>query len=177
MFNGRALNVTCQFRGGSYSIDARWSRPYGSAMSQDCGCKNPIPASLGVAMSRFRISTRLYLLVGLSLLVVSLAMAVTLSTTADQLLEERKDLLRTVDEVALSIVQKRLTDAKNGLLSEDEAREAALAELAAVRYGESGYLWVNDLQQVVLMHPIKPELNGKDVTDWPAAGFSDTELG
>lgn len=128
-------------------------------------------------MSRFRISTRLYLLVGLSLLVVSLAMAVTLSTTADQLLEERKDLLRTVDEVALSIVQKRLTDAKNGLLSEDEAREAALAELAAVRYGESGYLWVNDLQQVVLMHPIKPELNGKDVTDWPAAGFSDTELG
>lgn len=116
-------------------------------------------------MSLFRISTRLYLLVGLSLFVVTLAMAVTLSTTADQLLEERKDLLRTVDEVAVSIVQKRFADVQNGALSEDEAREAALAELAGVRYGESGYLWVNDLQQVVLMHPIKPELNGKDVTD------------
>jgi len=123
------------------------------------------PFLVGATMSRFRISTRLYLLVGLSLLVVTIAMIFNLSTTASELLEERKTLLQTVDQVALSIVEKKFAEVKSGALSEKQAQEAALQELAAVRYGETGYLWVNDLHQVVLMHPIKPELNGKDVTD------------
>ena len=116
-------------------------------------------------MSRFRISTRLYLLVGLSLLVVAIAMVFNLSTTASELLEERKTLLQTVDQVALSIVEKKFAEIKAGSITAEQAQKEALQELEAVRYGESGYLWVNDLHQIVLMHPFKPELNGKDVTD------------
>ncbi len=46
-------------------------------------------------------------------------------------------------------------------------KEDLLRTIASQRYGPDGkdYFWVNDMDAVVLMHPIKPSLNGKDLTD------------
>ncbi|CAN7658010.1 methyl-accepting chemotaxis protein [Rhizobium sp. LjRoot30] len=115
-------------------------------------------------MSLFGIATRLYLLIGLSLLLVAGVMIFTLRDTASGLEDERKSLLMTVDEVALSIIEQKYSLETSGALSRVDAQRSALSELEKVKYGESGYLWVNDLNQIVLMHPIKPELNGQDVT-------------
>ena len=40
-------------------------------------------------------------------------------------------------------------------------------DLETLRYGEKdqGYFWVNDMNTVVVMHPIKPSLNGKNLKD------------
>ena len=116
-------------------------------------------------MSLFGIATRLYLLIGLSLLLVAGVMIFTLRDTASGLEDERRSLLLTVDEVALSLIEQKYSLETSGALSRAEAQRSALDELGKIRYGESGYLWVNDLKQVVLMHPIKPELNRQDVTD------------
>ena len=40
----------------------------------------------------------------------------------------------------------------------------------ALRYGDNGYFWINDMQPVMLMHPIKAELVGKNL-----ANFKDPE--
>lgn len=37
-----------------------------------------------------------------------------------------------------------------------------------MRYGGDNYLWINDLQPRMIMHPIKPELDGQDMS-----GFTD----
>lgn len=116
-------------------------------------------------MSRIGIAARLNLLVGLSLLVLAVAMIYALRTSGSQLLEERRALLQTVDEVALSIVTQKFKLVESGALSDRDARAAALAELKEIRYGDNGYVWVNDLNQIVLMHPIKPELDGTDATN------------
>jgi len=34
------------------------------------------------------------------------------------------------------------------------------------RYGESGYYWINDLKPTMVMYPIKPSLNGKDLSNF-----------
>ncbi len=115
-------------------------------------------------MSRLGIATRLYLLVALSLFVVCAAMLLSLRTSSGQLTEERMTLLQSVDEVALSIVARQQALEQSGALSRADAQNAALTELKAVRYGENGYVWVNDLDEVMLMHPIKPELDGKDLS-------------
>ncbi|WP_337181864.1 methyl-accepting chemotaxis protein [Shinella sp.] len=115
-------------------------------------------------MSRLGIATRLYLLVGLSLFVVCAAMFLSLQTSSEQLTEERKTLLQTVDEAALSIVARQHALEQSGAVSRAEAQSAALAELKAIRYGDNGYIWVNDLDRVMLMHPIKPELDGQDLS-------------
>ncbi len=34
-----------------------------------------------------------------------------------------------------------------------------------MRYNEKDYLWINDMTPRMIMHPIKPELNGKDLSE------------
>ena len=34
------------------------------------------------------------------------------------------------------------------------------------RYGKDGYFWINDLHPYMVMHPFRPELNGKDLSDY-----------
>src|SRR5512146_2566858 len=36
--------------------------------------------------------------------------------------------------------------------------------LRMLRYGADDYFWINDLHPRMIMHPIKPELNGQDLT-------------
>ncbi|MCZ7391551.1 cache domain-containing protein, partial [Klebsiella pneumoniae] len=40
----------------------------------------------------------------------------------------------------------------------------------ATRYGNSGYFWINDTNSVMIVHPIKPEMNGKDLVDFKDKG-------
>lgn len=39
----------------------------------------------------------------------------------------------------------------------------ALKTIQEIRYGENGYFWVNDSNHMMIMHPIKKELNGKNL--------------
>lgn len=53
-------------------------------------------------------------------------------------------------------------------LSELQKKEEAKRIISAMRYAGGNYLWINDLQAVMVMHPIKPALDGKDLS-----GFKD----
>ena len=44
-------------------------------------------------------------------------------------------------------------------------KEEALKTVAQMRFGNGGYFWVNDLSPNMLMHPIKPALNGKSLAE------------
>lgn len=81
------------------------------------------------------------------------------------LIEDRKKKAQDLIETALSLVQKYYSEAEAGKISEAEAREKAKACVSALRYGKSGYFWINDLNYKMVMHPIKPELNGKDLSN------------
>jgi methyl-accepting chemotaxis protein len=56
----------------------------------------------------------------------------------------------------------------SGQLSRAEAQKLALQAVSRLKYGNGDYFWVNDMAPTMLMHPAKPELNGKDMT-----GFKD----
>ncbi|EDZ62465.1 methyl-accepting chemotaxis sensory transducer [Sulfurimonas gotlandica GD1] len=43
-------------------------------------------------------------------------------------------------------------------------KKDALKVISQMRYGDNGYFWVNDLNAVIVEHPVKPELNGKDLS-------------
>ncbi len=45
----------------------------------------------------------------------------------------------------------------------DKGKEKALQKIQNVRYGKSGYYWIHDQNGVMIMHPIKPALNGKNL--------------
>ena len=41
-----------------------------------------------------------------------------------------------------------------------------MARVAALRYGNNDYYWINDMHPKMVMHPIKPEMNGNDLSTY-----------
>jgi len=73
---------------------------------------------------------------------------------------------RQLVEAAASIVAKYGSAEANGSMSRSAAQAAALDVLRDMRYGVSGYFWVNDLEPRMILHPTNPALNGKDLTNY-----------
>jgi methyl-accepting chemotaxis protein len=81
------------------------------------------------------------------------------------ILEEKQSSVRQAVEVASGIVSHYQDLSAKGTLPEADAKRAALDELKTLRYGGTEYFWVNDMQPSMIMHPIKPDLDGKDLTE------------
>lgn len=113
----------------------------------------------------YSIRFRLYGLVGLSFLAIVLLLAQSLLQSRSELYAERRSLLMAQEETALSILNDLDKRSKAGEMSVEEAQKQALHHLGQMRFGIEGYFWVNNLKPVMLMHPMKPELNGKDLSD------------
>ena len=84
-----------------------------------------------------------------------------LSYQKNQLMTDRQDKLRTLVESAVAVVAHFEQEAKAGTRTVDEAKQAALGALRDMRYDKTEYFWINDLSDLMVMHPIRPELNGK----------------
>ena len=52
-----------------------------------------------------------------------------------------------------------------GGMPESEAQLLALEAIKQLRYDGQDYFWINDTSPAMIMHPMKPQLNGKDLTD------------
>ena len=48
----------------------------------------------------------------------------------------------------------------------EEKQQQALKILKNMRYAGDNYLWVNDMQAAMVMHPMKPALDGKNLADF-----------
>ena len=70
---------------------------------------------------------------------------------------------RHLAEVAENLVEQAYRQYKAGALTEDEAKEKAKSELSGLRYEEKEYFWINDKNGQAVMHPMLPELVGKDL--------------
>src|SRR5579863_2826790 len=81
----------------------------------------------------------------------------------------REQLISLVDE-AMSIVNFYYTASQQHTMSEEDAQKKALETISKLRYGKDGYFSVNNSQSVMLMHPFKPEMVGKNMS-----GFKDPD--
>jgi methyl-accepting chemotaxis protein len=71
-------------------------------------------------------------------------------------------------ETAWGILDHYGSQAKAGILSEEEAQLQAIEAIKNLRYGDSGYFWINDTTRPypkMVMHPTVPELDGKVLDD------------
>ena len=78
-----------------------------------------------------------------------------------QMLGDRQDKVRNLVEVAHATVAHYEQEARAGRLSVEDAKKAAMNAVKAMRYDKVEYFWINDLTDLMVMHPIKPELDGK----------------
>lgn len=82
-----------------------------------------------------------------------------------KILEEKKEGLKNVVDVAYGMFQEYATLAQNGQMGIDEAKKQFTNRIRNLRYNDNNYFWINDMNLIMIMHPIKPELDGTDLTD------------
>lgn len=84
------------------------------------------------------------------------------------LLEQKKENLHDVIQLALIRVEEYYAAFLRGDLSEDEAKFQVKNALKKMRYGGGGYVWINDTGRPVprmVMHPMSPDLDGNLLND------------
>jgi methyl-accepting chemotaxis protein len=106
----------------------------------------------------------------LSLLVAVIGTAAVaggwLHDTYGILLRDRQDKTRHLVEAVHALLAHYQAAETNGVLSREAAQAAAKAALRQIRYDKKEYFWVNDLDARMIMHPIKPEMEGKVHADF-----------
>ena len=110
------------------------------------------------------IRTRLLSLVAIFLLGILGVSAFSLVAERASLLEDRKIKTRNLVEAAHGVIASFEQAVRENRMPLEEAQKAALATLRTMRYDKVGYFWVNDMAPRTIMHPIKPELEGKDMS-------------
>ena len=96
-----------------------------------------------------------------------LSLGVLLSTVyvvdSARIQEDRLTLLRVVAGTAVKIAGGFQAQVEHGLLSREEAQRRAAATISTMRYFDNQYLWINTVDYRMVMHPIKPALDGQDI--------------
>ena len=111
------------------------------------------------------LAARLRWLVALAIAGFGLLAAITLYFDVRAIESERRDATRHIVESAHAIVARFHGEAAAGRMTDADARTRALEALNAIRYGDNDYVFVSDMQVRSVMHPIKPELDGKDLSN------------
>jgi methyl-accepting chemotaxis protein len=116
-------------------------------------------------LSNISIKSKFWLIVALGLTGMAIAQAFVLGDMRSSMLKERRLKTRDIVDVAHSLIVHYEALARTGKLSTTQAQDQAKTALRALRYDKDQYFWVNDMHPHMVMHPFKPELEGKDVTD------------
>jgi methyl-accepting chemotaxis protein len=119
-----------------------------------------------MATRRGSVGRRLWLMGVLACTPLVLGAAVLLGSKRAQMMEDRQASTRRLVESASGVLERFHALEVKGELTREQAQAGALGVLRTLRYGGSEYFWVNDLQPRMVMHPVKPELDGKPLADF-----------
>ena len=117
-------------------------------------------------LRQIKISRRLALLIALFLAGFLITTSAILIEYRSSLLESRGHQTRVLVESTYSLLENYYQRAQSAELTEQDARARALKAISKLRYDSSNYFWLNDYQAKMIMHPIKPALDGKDLSDF-----------
>jgi methyl-accepting chemotaxis protein len=85
-------------------------------------------------------------------------------TSKKNIQEEVKGHLTEQSGLLFTVLQEQYEVNKNRM-SQQQLKTHLLNLVKSVRYGNSGYFWINDSKGIMIMHPVLPELNGKNLYD------------
>ncbi|MGY1653210.1 methyl-accepting chemotaxis protein [Geodermatophilus sp. SYSU D01119] len=111
-----------------------------------------------------RVSTRLLALVLTAVVGMATVAVIGALAVRDTIEEEQRAQARTAVETALGTVAAYGAQEAAGVLTREQAQAAAMDAVRELRYAGEEYFWINDMTPTMVMHPIKPELDGTDLS-------------
>ncbi|MFH1194382.1 MAG: methyl-accepting chemotaxis protein [bacterium] len=88
-----------------------------------------------------------------------------LPSFAEQMRTNKVEVTKNLVEVAHSLLKEYDQRVTNGEFSLEESQKRAMKRISTLRYAGDNYFWINDLHPKMVMHPIKPALDGTDLTE------------
>lgn len=116
-------------------------------------------------LRRFTIFQRLAMLVSVVVIGLLFLSISSLTQQYNSLKTEQYTKTKNLVEAAHSIISHAYSLEQNGTFNKQQAQQHALDTIAAMRYDENNYYWINDYQPNMVMHPIKPDLIGKSLAN------------
>ncbi len=104
------------------------------------------------------------------------------SVTPEAIQEQYGPTLRSLVDIPFATLEAEYKTLNNGLQLQDsmrrEVREAilegaktrALEAIRSMRFGSRGYFWIHDTSSAMVMHPVLPDLEGRDMSDFSHNG-------
>jgi len=112
------------------------------------------------------VGRRIYALICLSFIGLLGATFLESRELASSLDQQKQIELRHLGDVALGIIKEEHAAVQKSGVSDADAQKRAMARIGALRYGNNDYFWINDMHPKMVMHPIKPEMNGNDLSSY-----------
>jgi methyl-accepting chemotaxis protein len=114
---------------------------------------------------RFGIGRKIYAIIALGLLGFFCISAFQMREFGLGLKNQKQEELKHLTAIAVGMVQEEYEAAQKGTVTVEEAQKRAIARVAGARYDGGGYFWINDMHPRMVMHPMQPELDGRDLAD------------
>ncbi|KMY39266.1 methyl-accepting chemotaxis protein [Aeromonas caviae] len=115
-------------------------------------------------LRQWSIGRRLSLVTLMVLALLGLLLFFCLQIYQQGLMGEKSRQTQAQVETAYSLVAGLEARVRKGELDEASAKAEALALIKGLRYGNDDYFWINDSHPTMVIHPMKPELDGKDLS-------------
>ncbi|MDN3564920.1 cache domain-containing protein [Paeniroseomonas aquatica] len=112
-------------------------------------------------LNRLPIAARLHLTTLVAVLGLVALAGMEIAARMQEAEADRTAILRHVVEAAAAIAAGQQAEEAAGRLSRTEAQGRAIEAIRAIRYRGQEYVWINDMAPVMVMHPFRPELEGR----------------
>ncbi len=116
-------------------------------------------------LKNIKIANKLLIIFAVVIFGLLLQESLALFSLKSNLLEEKKLKVKNVVETSHGVVEYYYKLVSQKKISEAEGKFGAANTLRAIRYEGSEYFWINDMKPTMIMHPFKPEMEGKDLSE------------
>lgn len=116
------------------------------------------------SLNQFKISHRLWFMAIVSVICLLVVNTFDAYQLREKLHAEKRIKTQHIVEAVYGTLEYFHAQESTGKLDMAEAQAAALGMIKQLRYNSEDYFWVNDMQPYMIMHPYKPELDGKDLS-------------
>jgi methyl-accepting chemotaxis protein len=114
----------------------------------------------------FRLSTKILFVIGfLSACFIALVSFYILPVITNTLENSSEVKLKNLTETTYNVIQFYYDQSQKGVYTEAQAKQLAEDAIKTLRYEGNEYFWINDYTPNMVMHPIDPSLDGKNVAD------------
>ncbi|NWK56169.1 cache domain-containing protein [Verrucomicrobiaceae bacterium N1E253] len=101
------------------------------------------------------------------ILFASSAFTIIVPVFRNNMMNQKKQMIKELTSTASSVIEFYIEQEEGGEMSREDAQTQAAKEVAELRYGvdRKDYFWITDMHPKMVMHPYRPELVGKDLTN------------